>query len=88
MMPRIFDNLGPGSSLLRRLQDTLAHSPRLDFCVGYFNLRGWGGLAVYVDDWNQGGSPCRVLIEMQQLPHDELRAALPKPRFRCCHVSV
>ena len=75
-MPRIFDNLEPSSSLLPALQQTLALSSRADFCVGYFNLRGWGGLAPYVDDWNQGDGPCRVLIGMQRLPHDDLHEAL------------
>ena len=75
-MPRIFDNLAPGSSLLPALQETLALSSRADFCVGYFNLRGWGGLAPYVDAWGDGGGPCRVLIGMQRLPHDDLREAL------------
>ena len=75
-MPRIFDNLAPGSSLLPALQETLTLASRADFCVGYFNLRGWGGLAPHVDDWDQGNGLCRVLIGMQQLPHDELREAL------------
>ena len=72
-MPRIFDNLELGSSLLPALQETLALSSRADFCVGYFNLRGWGGLAPYVDDWSNDNGPCRVLIGMQRLPHEELR---------------
>ena len=75
-MPRIFDNLESSSSLLPALQETLALSSRADFCVGYFNLRGWGGLAQYVDDWGDCDGPCRVLIGMQQLPHDELRETL------------
>ena len=75
-MPRIFDNLAPGTSLLPALQETLGLSSRADFCVGYFNLRGWGGLAPYVDDWNGGDGPCRVLIGMQRLPHEDLRDAL------------
>ena len=75
-MPRIFDNLQAGSSLLPALQEALALSSRADFCVGYFNLRGWGGLASYVDDWSHGDGPCRVLIGMQRLPHEELREAL------------
>ena len=66
-MPRIFDNLELGSSLLPALQETLALASRADFCVGYFNLRGWGGLASYVDDWSIDDGPCRVLIGMQRV---------------------
>ena len=75
-MPRIFDNLQSGSTLLSALQDTFAVSSRADFCVGYFNLRGWRGLAPHVDRWVPGDGPCRVLIGMQRLPHDELSEAL------------
>ena len=75
-MPRIFDNLAPDSSLLPALQEALGLSSRADFCVGYFNLRGWGGLAPHVDDWSDENGPCRVLIGMQRLPHDDLREAL------------
>ena len=75
-MPRIFDNLHSTSSLLPALQESLALSSRADFCVGYFNLRGWGGLAPYVDGWSAEDGPCRVLIGMQRLPHEELREAL------------
>ncbi len=75
-MPRIFDNLNQDSKLLPALQDTFALSSRADFCVGYFNLRGWAGLAPFVDRWGPDDGPCRVLIGMQRLPHDELREAL------------
>ena len=75
-MPRIFDNLNQDSKLLPALQDTFALSSRADFCVGYFNLRGWAGLAPFVDRWEPADGPCRVLIGMQRLPHDELREAL------------
>ena len=75
-MPRIFDNLAPDSSLLPALRETLGLSSRADFCVGYFNLRGWGGLAPLVDSWQPEDGPCRVLIGMQRLPHDDLRETL------------
>ena len=75
-MPRIFDNLTRDTRLLTALKKTFPLSSRGDFCVGYFNLRGWGGLAPHVDKWDQGDGPCRVLIGMQRLPHEELREAL------------
>lgn len=75
-MPRIFDNLRPGTRLLPALRDTLASASRADFCVGYFNLRGWRHLAPVVDGWDTENGPCRVLIGMQGLPHDELKQAI------------
>ena len=75
-MPRIFDNLTDSTKLVSALQDTLAISNRADFCVGYFNLRGWGDLAPYLDRWDPEDGPCRVLIGMQRLPDVELRESL------------
>ena len=75
-MPRIFDNLSSNTKLAPALQQTLSISSKADFCVGYFNLRGWGSLAPYVDNWSPKDGPCRILIGMQRLPSQELREAL------------
>ena len=75
-MPRIFDNLSPGTRLLPALRSTLGSASQADFCVGYFNLRGWRHLAPVVDAWEATAGPCRVLIGMQGLPHEELRESL------------
>ncbi len=76
-MPRIFDNIEPNQILLPALQGTLQLAQRADFCVGYFNLRGWRTLADTVDSWAGGEENCvRVLVGMQQRPEDEFRAAM------------
>lgn len=78
-MARIYDNIEIS------FRDGLKHIinnfgvKRVDFCVGYFNLRGWGlveneieqlpGDTVYEDD-GEKHRVCRLLIGMQRPPEE------------------
>lgn len=83
-MPTIFDNIE--TSFLENeagngLKDALKAALRGDFCVGYFNLRGWRCIDSVVNAWTLPPNedeppPCRLLVGMQRLPHEQLRAWL------------
>jgi hypothetical protein len=79
-MPTIYDN--KERILTIGLNEALASSKRADFCVGYFNLRGWKEVAdsvealtgdTVIEGQDEHTRYCRLLIGMQEAPRDILR---------------
>lgn len=71
-MPHIFDNIK--SFLLDDLTDKFDESYRVDFCVGYFNLRGWNLLEQQIDQLTGGeGANCRLLVGMFRSPKESVK---------------
>jgi superfamily II DNA/RNA helicase len=84
-MPKIYDNIE--NLLTKGLNETLELSQRTDFCVGYFNLRGWKEVADNIDKLSgmtvlEGNDDirrtCRLLVGMQKRPEDILRESFYK----------
>lgn len=65
-MPTIYDNID--RKLLDGLRAMLDGAKCADFCVGYFNLRGWGQIADHIDRLSAKGVCCRLLIGIYQSP--------------------
>jgi superfamily II DNA or RNA helicase len=74
-MSSIYDNIE--QPILPELQHYLKQAYRADFCVGYFNLRGWRQIDADIEQFDGGeGQACRLLVGMYRLPKEELRQAL------------
>ena len=74
-MPRIFDNID--QHLLLSIRDSLKVSKRADFCVGFFNLRGWKKIDDLIDAFSgSANNYCRLLVGMNKLPSEELAEGL------------
>ena len=78
-MSRIYDNIE--LKFAEGLKQLVSNSGvcRVDFCVGYFNLRGWGSVADLVDNLPGGevyekdvpvNRVCRLLVGMQRTPEE------------------
>jgi hypothetical protein len=79
-VPKIYDNID--DQLLPDLQAALGLATHADFCVGYFNLRGWRRIDARVRQWDGGpGAQCRLLVGMHPSPREELRAAFSGAEF-------
>lgn len=53
-MPTVFDNIDTPfleNDARNGLKDALEVARRGDFCVGYFNLRGWRCIDAVVNSW-------------------------------------
>lgn len=74
-MPTIYDNID--EILVDDLKDTLKESFRADFCVGYFNLRGWKNVTDIIEDYGgEDDSCCRLIVGMQRPSEDLLKQVL------------
>lgn len=92
-MARIYDNID--LQFTTGLQDIITNTgvKRVDFCVGYFNLRGWDLIIDQIDqlegdyvEEESSSTPiqrfCRLLIGMHQPPRELTRWLYGKEKFR------
>lgn len=90
LMARIYDNIE--TKFTNGLQDIITNMgvKRVDFCVGYFNLRGWHLVVNQIDEIpgdyvyegnNQEFRCCRLLIGMHQPDQDLVRKLYSKEQI-------
>lgn len=94
-MSKIYDNIGEDRKFRQILEDTITEPgiQRMDFCVGYFNLRGWDFIADEIDnlegDYIYEGKDgderkfrtARLLIGMQRAPEELIRMQYQRKPF-------
>lgn len=91
-MSQIFDNSSDDYKFKVALENCLQEPgiKRMDFCVGYFNLRGWNIVADYVDgldgdyiyeDDDRVFRTARLLIGMYRAPEEIIRMQYGKPVY-------
>ena len=83
-MSKIYDNIGDGKKFKEILENVITEPgiKRMDFCVGYFNLRGWDFIAdeinelegdyIYEED-ERIFRTARILVGMQRAPEEIIR---------------
>ena len=95
LMSKIYDNITDGKKFFQILEDSIIEPgiQRMDFCVGYFNLRGWDFIADSIDnlegDYVYEGKDldirvhrtARLLIGMQKAPEEMIRMRYSKTPF-------
>ncbi|MCQ2257284.1 MAG: SNF2-related protein [Bacteroidaceae bacterium] len=91
-MSKIYDNIGDGKKF-KDILDNVITEPgveRMDFCVGYFNLRGWDFIADEINELEgeyiyEGDERvhrvARLLIGMQQAPEEIIRMRYRRTPF-------
>lgn len=94
-MSKIYDNISDGNKFKEILQSVVTDNSikRMDFCVGYFNLRGWDFIADdinelegdYIYEGLEGDErkfrTARLLIGMQRAPEEIIRMKYSKKQF-------
>lgn len=84
-MPKIYDNIV--NHLVNGLNESLQHSKRTDFCVGYFYLSGWKQVADKIDLLEGDIVPegncevlryCRLLVGMSKTPLETIKESFAK----------
>ena len=85
-MPKIFDNIE--KRFADGLSEHLAVANRVDYCVGYFNLRGWRVVCDKIDMLSGSSVKegninvlryCRLLVGMTKSPREELLDEFSNP---------